>query len=832
MKNTLMIAGVIALALPTAALATGLSLEQARAVLGTESEKRAHGADKNGRVLSSPGLQQVARTVKTDPGELPRLKVKVGKERLNLPLETTHVFAELSGTVARVDIVQTYTNPFPVPIEAVYVFPLPENSAVDDMKMRIGDRIIEAEIQKRAQAKRTYEKAKAAGKTAALLEQERPNIFTQSVANIAPNERIEISLRVVQTLTYDAGLYEFVFPMVVGPRFIPGGAKGKAGTGWSPDTDQVPDASRITPPIVGAGQRSGHDISLEIMLDAGLPVTDLQTPTHSTDAYEDEHGVIRVALSEADRIPNRDFVLRFGVAAAEAQAAVLSHRNEKGGFFQMVVQPPELDVESLVGAREFIFVVDVSGSMSGAPLAHAKATMRRAIERLRPVDTFNIYTFAGSTARAFEAPIPANSGNIERALSFLRKARAGGGTHLATAVQEALGGEVAAGRHRYVFFLTDGYVGNEDAIFDGARSLVARLKRKGQRARVFGLGVGSSVNRHLLDGLAKAGAGLSSVSTLDEPPTELLDRIFAAVDHRVIEDLSIDWGGLDVEAVYPATLPDLFASRPLVVSGRYGAPGVGTVRVKGRVKGRDFELPVEVELPERAVDHGALPTLWARAKVRSLEPKLWGGHDQETVDAITETGLEFRIVTAFTSFVAVDHQRRVGKGPPQRVVIPVEQAHGLSPMAAQGGMIGNVMGMGGLGTRGMGIGGGGGKAYGRGVSRLGNRKAYAPKVVAAKAVVTGSLSKEIIQRVIRRRRNSVRYCYEKALKSNPTLQGKLVLKLIILATGRVTAKIGEDTLKDGKVAECVAKQAARWRFPKPAGGGTVVVSYPFMFSPK
>lgn len=805
----------------------------------------------SGEPVSSPALLQAAQRVRTEAGDLPQLQIAVDGEQLKLPLEHTHVFAELGAYTARVDVVQTYHNPFKEPIEAVYVFPLPENSAVDDMKIKIGERVIEADIQKRDEARKTYEDAKRQGHTAALLEQERPNIFTQSVANIAPGERIEVMIRYVQTLTYDAGEYEFVFPMVVGPRFIPGEvAVGQQGNGWSPDTEVVPDASRITPPILGAGVRSGHDISLEVVLDAGFPVMDLDLPTHEVDAAEQDDGTLHVRLKDHDSIPNRDFVMRYRVDAEAPQVALQAHRTGKEGFFSLVVQPPKLDVDELVGQREIIFVVDVSGSMSGVPLGLAKDAVRLAVRQLRPVDTFNIYTFAGQTARAFATPRPANQANITTGLRFVEQTMAGGGTYLAQAVQEALSPPVEAGRHRYVFFLTDGYVGNEKQIFDAASALVAEQKRRGQRANVFSLGTGSSVNRHLLDGLAKAGQGLAVYATNREDPSRAVNRFFGAIDHAVLRDLKIDWGGLAVQSVQPAELPDLFASRPLVLHGRYARAGSGTVTLRGKAGGQAFVRKIQVTLPERGTKHAALPTLWARAEVEDLSRRLWAGPDKEAVDAITAIGLKHRIVTAYTSFVAVDRSRKVGKGKPKKVVQPVETPEGVDASMAAPSHATVGHGVGGMGLLGTGS-GGGGVGYGRvhGMARLGDtgsygrgaggegamgKRAAAPTVrmAAADGAVHGSMDKSVIQRVIRRHTAQVRHAFEKALKSNPTLKGKLVLRITIGADGKVEAvEATEDTLGVPTLTADILRIVGRWHFPKPAGGGKIVVSWPFVFAP-
>ena len=844
-------------------------------------------------------LRTALGRVRTEPGRLPHLQIATGDEgkRLDLPLEHTHYFADLSGFVARVDVVQTYRNPFNEAIEAIYIFPLPENSAVDDMKLKIGDRIIQAQIHKRDEAREIYDDALRSGHTAALLEQERPNVFTQSVANIPPGAEIEVILRYVQELSYDAGEYELVIPMVVGPRFIPGHPKpGRSGPGWARDTDEVPDASRITPPVIGGGARSGHDISVEVLVDPGLPVIDLDVPTHAVGIVEERltghhrphRDLLRVTLDDADSIPNRDFLLRYRVDGPQPQATLLTHHDERGGFFSLVIQPPRLDIERLVGRREVIFVVDVSGSMTGVPLAQCKSAMRVALRKLRPVDTFNVITFAGRTARAFDRPHPANRTHIEQALDFIDDARAGGVTLMADAVASALSDRVEPGRHRYVIFLTDGYVGNESAIFDGAERFVRAYKRAGQRARVFAFGVGSSVNRHLINGLARAGDGVAVFATPREDPADAVNRFFRTMDHPVLEDLHIDWGRLDVRDVEPAILPDLFATQPLIVHGRYDQEGRDTLVIRGQVNGKTVLLPLEVQLSADARDRGALATLWARARIAEQERILWAGWSEDAVNAITQLGLDYRIVTEFTSFVAVDRSRTVGNGHPLRVVQPVERPEGVAASAAvlavtkpaalapeetktavrdharakqkakrrarrarasdkpKAGTRGGVraqaaqaMGFGGLGMTGSGSGGGGvgvgrgnrggaGLGYGTGTT---GRKAVVPRVVAGRAVVTGSLDRSAITRVFRKHRAELRACYERALKRGPAgLQGKIVVEVTIGPKGKVVSvKAVENTTGDAALAEALVEKIQGWRFPAPKGGGEVVVRYPMVF---
>ena len=609
----------------------------------------------------------------TEPGELPTLRLASGTKD-KLPLEHTKVTIRLTGFVAEVEVAQTYQNPKTAPIEAVYVFPLPENSAVHDMRMVIGAREIVAQVDERKRARRTYETAKREGYTSALLEQERPNVFTQSVANIEPGKKIDVVIRYVQDLTYDAGGYELVFPMVVGPRFMPGEATDTpaSGTGTHRDTRRVSDASRISPPILGKGERSGHDISIDVITDA--TVTGFEVPTHEVTTRRQEDGSMVLSLAKKDTLPNRDFVMRYAVAGAEPAAVLYATPKPKGeGFFSLVVQPPRLDVDALVGQRELLFVVDVSGSMHGVPLGMCRAAMRDALQRLRPVDTFNILTFAGATQAAFEAPMPANDNNVKQALAVVDGLRAGGGTQMADAVDRALRDDVAPGRHRYVFFMTDGYVGNEDEIVSRSGQFVKAIEARGQRARVFGFGVGSSVNRNLIDGLSRAGKGIAVYATNREDPARGVNRFFHYIDRVVLTDLRVDWGGLGADEVVPQPLPDLFASHPVIIHGRYTGTLPDRLTVSARAGEKEISVPVQVRAAKSEADaYDVQGALWARAKVSALEQLLWdGGHPSVQRDII-KLGIEHHLVTRFTSFVAVDRSKRVGQGNPELVVQPVE----------------------------------------------------------------------------------------------------------------------------------------------------------------
>src|SRR2546426_9005662 len=502
-----------------------------------------------------------------------------GKPKAVCPLKHTDVKAEISGFLARAVVTQEFENPFKEKIEAVYTFPLPQNAAVDDMTMLVGDRTVRGKILRREEAQAVYEAAKTNGQTASLLNQERPNIFTQSVANILPGEQIKITISYVETLKYEDGSYEFVFPMVVGPRYVPGSPVGAKGNGFAPDTDRVPDASRITPAPAPEGMRAGHDISLDITLDAGVPIDALNSRTHDVNIERPDDRRARILLKDETTIPNKDFILRYDVAGKKMEDALLTHSSGQGGFFTLILQPPLRVTAEDVTPKELVFVLDTSGSMSGFPIEKAKETMKLALDNLYPSDTFNLITFSGDEHILFPEPVPATKENLRKAQEFLDTRKGGGGTEMMKAVKAALDPSDAQGHVRIVCFMTDGYVGNEMEIIGEVQ--------KHANARVFAFGIGSSVNRYLLDNMAKYGRGEVEYVALNDDGSAAARRFHERVRNPLLTDLSIEWNGLPVADVYPKQIPDLFSAKPVIVNGRYTAGGRGVIRLKGKMSGRD-----------------------------------------------------------------------------------------------------------------------------------------------------------------------------------------------------------------------------------------------------
>jgi len=592
------------------------------------------------------------------------------------PLKHTDVEAEIAGYVARTRVRQVFENPLDVKIEAVYVFPLPQDAAVDDMVMLIGDRRIVGQIKPREQARAVYEAAKAAGHVASLLEQERPNIFTQSVANIEPGVKVVIEISYVETLKFEDGVFEFVFPMVVGPRYMPGQPTGKQGTGWAPDTTQVPDASRISPPVTPPGTRAGHDISVKVTLDAGMEIAELKSVLHKVkiDRPSDEKAV--VTLKDEKEIPNKDFILRYRTATERISDAFLIHRDKRGTFFTLILQPPKRVAPEQAVPKEMIFVIDRSGSMSGFPIEKAKETMRLCIMNMNPNDTFNLLSFSGGTGRCFDKPVPNTRRNREKALKYLADLYGSGGTEMMKAIKAALQGERDPQRVRIVCFMTDGYIGNDFAIIDA-------VKKNSGTARVFSFGIGNGVNRFLLDGMAHAGRGEVEYVTLRAHADQAAQRFYQRIRSPVLTDIEIDWGDLPVDDVYPKHYMDLFSSKPIMIHGRLNGDAEGTITLRGRTVDGPFERTIAVSQADASQEYDSLASLWARAKVKELMMKDYaamqrGQFPEDLKRQVTQLGVEYRLMTQFTSFVAVEEMTVTVGGEPKTIAVPVEMPEGVS----------------------------------------------------------------------------------------------------------------------------------------------------------
>jgi Ca-activated chloride channel homolog len=607
-------------------------------------------------------LQNTIRTPGQSEETAGQLRIirKDGTDGGICPLKNTKVTADISGFGARVTIVQTFTNPATTPIEAIYTFPMPNAAAVDRMTMLIGPRRIEGTIKRREEARAIYEAAKNQGQSAALLDQERPNIFTQSVANIMPGAEVKVEISYVQILKYEEGQFEFNFPMVVGPRFL-GNAQ---------------DPGKIAPPITPKGTRTGSNIELTVNLDAGAPIQQLSSVLHAVNTRREGDNRVQVSLSRRDEIPNRDFILRYRTANDTVQSAFIPHRtDEKGGFFTLVLMPPKAPTALQICPKEIIFVMDQSGSQTGFPIQKSKELTLKLIKTLRPNDTFNVIGFNNTVQSLWGSPRPNTPANVKEAETFVSAMQANGGTQLRDGVIAALNGQSDNGLLRIVLFNTDGFIGDEKDVLD-------TIQKRRDRARMFTFGIGNSVNRFLIDAMSVEGRGDAEYVTLAESADLAVARFIRRTQSPVLTNVSAQIDGVTVSDVLPNAIPDVFSEKPVVLYGRYEGSGKGTVTLRGNLGGKPWSKSMVLDFPVTA-KASAIPTLWARKQVDELTRKDWLGrlrseNGKSYTDQIVDVALDFGIMTEYTSFVAVE-PKVVNIGGRQRTIrVPVEMADGVS----------------------------------------------------------------------------------------------------------------------------------------------------------
>ncbi|NJL22500.1 MAG: after-VIT domain-containing protein [Leptolyngbyaceae cyanobacterium SM1_3_5] len=620
----------------------------------------------------------------------PGLYVESPEGQLAFPLQHTEVQAKIAGNLSRVEVVQTFENPFATALEAVYIFPLPDESAVDEMEIRMGDRTIKGSIKKRQEAQQIYQQAKQAGRTAGLLEQERDNVFTQSIANILPGERIDVTIRYTDSLKFAGGSYEFVFPTVVGPRYIPGtaieGESISGGSAMAPltrnqDTDRVPDASRLNAPILPAGMRSGHDIGVTIEIVAGLPIREVSSPSHAIQIDRQAQRV-RVRLSNEDTIPNKDLIVRYQIAAEHTQSTVLAQQDQRGGHFAAYLIPAiEYRAEQIV-PKDVVFLIDTSGSQAGAPLMQCQALMRQFIHGLNPDDTFSIVDFSNTTRQLAPVPLANTAANRSQAIGYIDRLSANGGTEMLRGIQAVLNFPIVEpGRVRSIVLLTDGYIGNEVEIL----ATVQRQLQPGNRLHSFG--AGSSVNRFLLNRIAEIGGGTSRIIRTDEPADQVVEAFFRQINHPVLTNIQLRWEGSgEAPAIYPATPPDLFVEQPLVLLGRKGDAISGRLHITGTAASGD-RYRQSFDLHFDSAGNPAVAQLWGRARIKQLTNQMVGGDTKAGVEAVTDTALAYQLLSQYTAFVAVSDDVRSNLDPQfVSVQVPVEMPEAVSHLGIYGGM--------------------------------------------------------------------------------------------------------------------------------------------------
>jgi len=562
------------------------------------------------------------------------------------PVQSTEVEIAVRGLVVEAMVRQSFKNPGDAWLEGVYVFPLPQNAAVHAMRLEIGERVIEGQIKEREAARKVYQQAKKEGRKASLVEQERPNVFTTSVANIGPGENVSVRIAYQQILDYDSGRFELRFPMVVGLRFIPGSAimtKASTGTGWAFDTDQVEDASRVTPPVLHPDQGVVNPVRLEVSLDAGMPLERLNCPSHQAQIEKSAENVHTILV---DGVPaDRDFVLEWTPArGSEPRAAVFTEELD-GAYYvlAMLIPPDDSFTETVRLPREVIFVIDTSGSMGGTSIIQARDALKLALEQLTPEDHFNIIEFDSNFTKLHRESVPAMPAAIEGARQWVAGLRADGGTEIMGPLLAALKDTEEHTPLRQVVFITDGCVGNEDALFQA-------INRELGRSRLFTIGIGSAPNSHFMERAASFGRGdFTHIGTPSEVSLRM-GEFFAKLENPVLADIELQWPDPDAET-WPERVPDLYAGRPVVVTARLGTIH-GELVATGVRASESWEartvLSVEAE-------RAGVNRLWAQRKIASImDQRARGVPEDEVRPQVVELALDHDMVSKYTSLVAVD----------------------------------------------------------------------------------------------------------------------------------------------------------------------------------
>lgn len=598
----------------------------------------------------------------------------------SLPLKHTSAVAKISGFVARTVVTQEFGNPYGSAISAVYRFPLPHGAAVDGYEMTVAGRATKGVMKKRAEARQEYEQAVSRGQTAALLDQERPNIFSQTIGNILPGDSIVIKISYVEELTYASGSYEYVFPMVVGPRYNP---------------PQVTDAANIESPSIPAGFRGGHTVSVDVELEAGVSVEALSSASHDVDVVKASPSAAKVSLRQKDAVPNKDFSLTYRVAGSAPKYAFVTETASGSdvGHFLLTVQPPTSATAQQRRAKEIIFVLDTSGSMQGRPINTVKSAMKAAIADLTDKDAFNIVTFNNAPVTAWAKPISGTDDNKRLAQEYVNNLQAGGGTNMVPAFQEALKVSGAGDRLRLLVMMTDGDVGNEQEVLKTVKTGLGSN-------RVFLFGVDAASNRYLLDTLAQEGGGTATYVLQGDDPAAKVHEFAASLASPMATNMTIDWGGVfgiggvETADLVPSFVPDAYAGRPVSVVGSFKVkPGntAAVVTLRGRSGTGEFVLPMSLDLRASGSGSTGLASLWARRQIDALYRDELAGKNPDLEKNVTEIALKYSIMSAFTSFVAVDDRVRNEGTPAQQVQVLVYEVDGKDMYREQSVLMGYAM---------------------------------------------------------------------------------------------------------------------------------------------
>ena len=585
------------------------------------------------------------------------------------PLKSTDVRADISGVIADVLVMQTYENTGRTPINARYIFPASTRAAVHGMQMTIGENVITAKVMERKSAERKFEEAKKEGKGASLLNQERPNVFSMQLANIMPGDTLKIELRYSELLVPVDGTYEFVYPTVVGPRYadVPESSTGK-GELW------------VKNPYLKAGEQDPSRFQIHVNVSGGIPLKEVECSTHKTETVWQDEKTAGIRLSDGETSGgNRDFILHYRLAGYRIESGLLLYEGEEENFFLMMVQPPETVTPEDIPPREYIFVVDISGSMNGFPLNTAKELLKDLIGGLTPADKFNVILFAGGSKVMAPESVAATGENIRKALTIIDDQRGGGGTELYRALEKGLELPRDEGVSRTMLMISDGYISAEHEVFE-------LISKNLAHTNLFAFGIGSSVNRYLIEGMARAGLGEPFVVTDPAETRKAAEKFREYVASPVLTDIGVDFDDFGAYDVEPESIPDLFAKRPVILFGKYHGEPAGRIRLSGKTGQGGYEQVFDVSRTPTLGINQPISRLWARNRIARLSDYNPGRAGAENRAEITSLGMTYNLLTAYTSFVAVHDVIRNPEKNAEDVKQPLPLPRNVSNLAV-GGMV-------------------------------------------------------------------------------------------------------------------------------------------------
>nr|WP_300816853.1 VIT domain-containing protein [uncultured Acetatifactor sp.] len=605
------------------------------------------------------------------------------------PLKSTEVTTNINGVIAETYVVQTYVNEGDKPINAQYVFPTSSTATVHGMTMEIGSHRVTATIKEKEEAKEEYEEAKEEGKSASLLEQRRPNVFTMDVANVMPGDTARIELHYTELVVTREGVCEFVFPTVVGPRYVTpedagspvadaavpdretategsqdGAAEGTVEEEDSPDTTVTNGDGAdgwAASPYLPEGVLPDSEYHITVNLSTGVPIADVSCKSHEIKVEQENGSQARITLANPeDYAGNRDFILKYRLTGESVESGLVLTETNSEKYFFLTVQPPERYVPDDIPPREYIFVLDVSGSMYGYPLDTAKDLIRNLVTGLRDIDRFNLVLFSDDTYLLSTKSLAANSGNVQAAIDLIDEQEGGGGTSMFPALQTAVSVPMKEDVARSVVIITDGYISNEDEIYD-------LINRNMDAASFFSFGIGCSVNDYLIKGIAQCGMGESFLVTDSEDAAQSAERFASYIEAPLMTGITVDYEGFDVYDVATSTPSILYAQKPLILFGKWRGEPTGTITVSGKAGGEDYVQ--EIPVADAAVDteDESIRYLWARTKLDQLAGYGSTRNDDSVKKEITQLGLDYNMTTPYTSFVAVVEEIRNPEGESQDV---------------------------------------------------------------------------------------------------------------------------------------------------------------------